>query len=375
MTAKGKTTSAPAQTDDRVMLREGPIAWINVTHIDDSELQKELVTTAIEQGFAQIVVPPERATELAGLGRFQALTLAPAADGSGSEVRSPDGVLGRWVTLHDKHDEAAVSAMAGVIDVAIVSATDWKIIPLENLIADYQPTRSALLAEVTDAQGASVMLSTLEVGTDGILLSPSEPQDVIDLRNVLSETQEIQFNLEEAEVTSVEDAGIGERVCIDTCSLLRPGEGMLVGGSAKGMFLIHSESLESPYVNARPFRVNAGAVYAYVMGTGGRTHYLSEVNAGLPLLAVDHAGKARTVTVGRAKVETRPMFLVKARPVADPAIEFAVIVQNAETIRFVTPDGGALSVADVQPGDRILLNRMDAARHFGRPIQESIVEK
>lgn len=369
-----QATPSPTRTQDRVMIRDGPIAWINVTHIDDAELQKLLVTTALEQGFSHILVPADRRDELVSLGRFDPLVLADD-EGPGHGIIADDGPIGRWVTLHDKHDEADVSALAGKIDVAVVSATDWKIIPLENLIADYQPTRSALLAEVTDAHGASVMLSTLEVGTDGVLLSPSEPQDVIDLARVLEDAAETRFDLEEAEVTSVTDAGNGERVCIDTCSLLRPGEGMLVGGSAKGMFLIHSESLESPYVNARPFRVNAGAVYAYVMGTGGRTHYLSELNAGLPLLAVDHTGTARTVTVGRAKVETRPLLLVKAHPVNDPKAEFGVILQNAETIRFVTPGGGARSVVDVAPGDRILISRSDAARHFGRAITENLVEK
>jgi 3-dehydroquinate synthase II len=40
------------------------------------------------------------------------------------------------------------------------------------------------------------------------------------------------------------------------------GEGMLVGSQSFALFLVHSESEESPYVAARPFRVNAGGVYA-----------------------------------------------------------------------------------------------------------------
>ena len=45
------------------------------------------------------------------------------------------------------------------------------------------------------------------------------------------------------------------------CSMLAPGEGMLVGSFARAGFLVHSECTESRYINSRPFRVNAGPVY------------------------------------------------------------------------------------------------------------------
>ncbi len=66
-------------------------------------------------------------------------------------------------------------------------------------------------------------------------------------------------------MTAVKDGGIGDRVCIDTCSLMTPGEGMLIGNQSGGLFLIQSEAEESPYVASRPFRVNAGAVHEYVL--------------------------------------------------------------------------------------------------------------
>ena len=47
-------------------------------------------------------------------------------------------------------------------------------------------------------------------------------------------------------------------------SLMVPGEGMLVGNFARALFLVHSECAESSYIASRPFRVNAGAVHAYV---------------------------------------------------------------------------------------------------------------
>jgi 3-dehydroquinate synthase class II len=61
-------------------------------------------------------------------------------------------------------------------------------------------------------------------------------------------------------VTAVERIGPGDRVCVDLSCLMRPGEGLLVGSFAAGLFLVHSECEESQYINSRPFRVNAGPV-------------------------------------------------------------------------------------------------------------------
>lgn len=68
-----------------------------------------------------------------------------------------------------------------------------------------------------------------------------------------------------------------------------------------------NQCLESSYINSRPFRVNAGAVHAYVQVPGQRTGYLSEMCAGREVVVVDGYGNSRTSVVGRAKVEKRPM--------------------------------------------------------------------
>lgn len=67
------------------------------------------------------------------------------------------------------------------------------------------------------------------------------------------------------------------------------------------------QCMESQYINSRPFRVNAGAVHAYVQAPGNKTAYLSELKSGSEVLVVDAAGRARTAVVGRCKIETRPM--------------------------------------------------------------------
>jgi 3-dehydroquinate synthase II len=165
---------------------------------------------------------------------------------------------------------------------------------------------------------------------------------------------------------------MGDRVCVDTCSNLGLGEGMLVGNASNSLFLVHAESLENPYVAPRPFRVNAGPVHAYIRVPGAKTKYLGELNAGDEVLVVSHDGRSRPAVVGRAKVESRPLMLIIAEA---GGREVTTILQNAETIRLTRPNGEAVSIVTLQPGDEVLVALEAGARHFGHKIQESIVEK
>jgi 3-dehydroquinate synthase II len=151
-----------------------------------------------------------------------------------------------------------------------------------------------------------------------------------------------------------------------------PGQGMLVGNSSSALFLIHSESISNPYVSPRPFRVNAGPVHSYTRVPGGKTRYLSELSAGDPVLIVDFNGDTTTGIVGRLKIEKRPLMLVEA---VAGGKEMTTIVQNAETIRLTDPEGNAISVVNLSPGDKILVAVEEGGRHFGMKIEESITEK
>jgi 3-dehydroquinate synthase II len=170
----------------------------------------------------------------------------------------------------------------------------------------------------------------------------------------------------------VRPLGMGDRVCVDTITNMQPGQGMLVGNSSSGMFLVHAENVETPYCATRPFRVNAGAVHAYVRVPDGKTAYLSDVGIGDPVLIIDPKGKTEVGFVGRAKVEKRPMMLVEAAYKGKP---LSLVMQNAETIRLTKPGGEPVSITHLKPGDRVLSYLEEAGRHFGVKIDETIVEK
>jgi 3-dehydroquinate synthase II len=181
-----------------------------------------------------------------------------------------------------------------------------------------------------------------------------------------------KVELLKAKIKRIESLGAGDRVCVDTCSSMALGEGMLIGNSSQALFLVHSETVENPFVNTRPFRVNAGPVHAYIRLANGETKYLSEVQSGDQVLIVNFEGKSYPAVVGRAKVERRPLVLVEAEENGQP---FSIILQNAETIRLTAPSGKAVSLVDLKEGDEVLVTREEAGRHFGVKIDETIFEK
>lgn len=334
-------------------------AWIAVGADDQA-----LLTYALERGFTTFLLPKDPGP-LASLGKFSAVRL------DGDRVLRDGKAVGHRVEVASPEDEQAARARAGRDDVLLVAAKDWRIIPLENLIAAVQGTRTRLVAEVRTAEEARTFLTTLEVGVHGVLLRPQAKEEVQRLRDVLDALQAERVALASAEVAEVRAVGTGDRVCIDTCSLMKPGEGILVGSQAGGLFLVHSEAVESGYVAARPFRVNAGPVHAYALCPGGKTKYLSELRAGDEVLVVAPDGATRRAVVGRVKIETRPLLLVRAKA---GGRELVTVLQNAETIRLVTPQG-ARSVVDLQPGDQVLVRTEDVGRHFGMAVKETLVER
>jgi 3-dehydroquinate synthase II len=269
-----------------------------------------------------------------------------------------------------KEYERFVVELAKLCDYIIVVGTDWKIIPLENIIAELSDVNVEIIAGVKNAEEAKIALETLEFGADGVLLDTDDLSEIKKTIDVATRvTQPVP--LMPARIKKVKPIGMGDRVCVDTCSLLSKGEGMLVGSQSKCLFLVHSESEESPYVAARPFRVNAGAVHAYIL-VGEKTRYLSELSSGDDVLIVDKGGNQRKEVVGRVKIEKRPLILVEAETKEDI---IKTILQNAETIKLVSKDGDPISVTKLGEGDEVLVYCEDTARHFGIAIDETIIEK
>ena len=286
-------------------------------------------------------------------------------------VRRIDGEAANYVEIAGKEYERLAAAAGETADYVVVVGEDWKIIPLENLIADLQDEDARIVAGVDSAEEAKTAFETMEVGADGVLLETDDPGEIKKTVRERDRFESEELELVDATVTAVEPTEMGDRVCVDTATLMESGEGMLVGSMSNGLFLVHAEVAESPYVASRPFRVNAGAVHAYIRVPGGETKYLSELEAGDEVLVVNEDGETREALVGRSKIEKRPMFLVEAEY---DGKRYRTLLQNAETIRLVTPEG-AVSVTELEEGEEVRLYVEEGGRHFGTKVEESVVEK
>jgi len=276
------------------------------------------------------------------------------------------------ISIRGKEDEnTAVKAAELSTDYIILNCFDWRVIPIENLIARTRG-KSKLIAEVSSAEDARLVLEALELGTDGVLLKTSDPNELMKTAAIVKK-QAPKIELVPAKVTAIKQIGTGARVCVDTCDLMAPGEGIIVGCQSAGLFLVEAEVHENPYVQSRPFRVNAGSLSLYTFASLQNTRYLSELKAGDEVLIADREGNVRQTNVGRVKIEFRPLILVEAEAEGK---KIKTILQNAETIRLVTVNGSK-PVTELKAGDEVLAHMATrGGRHFGVSVaDETVIER
>ena len=156
-------------------------------------------------------------------------------------------------------------------DFVIIEVKDWKIIPLENIIAKLHKIHTKIFAIAKTPEEVRKMFSILEVGVDGVIFNTSTINEV---REVMIYLGTKSFEMKAAKIIDIKEVGDGERVCVDTASMLHKGEGMLIGSRSNFLFLVHNESVGSSFTSPRPFRVNAGAVHCYTLSPDGTTNYL-----------------------------------------------------------------------------------------------------
>ena len=288
-------------------------------------------------------------------------------------AKKPKGKkVGRRFNVSSNKDiENILDSAKKGLDFVIIEVKDWKIIPLENIIAKLHKMHTKIFSIARNAKEARKMFSILDVGVDGVIFNTGSMNEV---REALVYLGSKSFELSTAKILEIQEVGDGERVCVDTASMLNRGEGMLIGSRANFLFLVHNESVGSSFTSPRPFRVNAGAVHCYTLAPDGTTKYLSELETGVEILVLDSKGNARRAAIGRCKIEKRPMLMIKAK-VGDEI--GGIIAQDAETIRFVKSNGKLVSVTHLKKGDSVLVHSKPATgRHFGMEVSdEYILEK
>jgi 3-dehydroquinate synthase II len=336
---------------------EGELTKVKKFWVKVLPWRKEMVTCALESGADAVLVPDGYYKRVKELGVIDVV----AKDG---DIKLGEDAIELEVKGKEDEEEALRLSRHKTL---ILKMRDWTIIPLENLVSQTE----GLIVVVRSAEEARTAIQILERGVDGVLLETGDMNEVSLTGDVIKRRDE-DLHLKAAKVTKIKPLGMGDRVCVDTCTNMGLGEGILVGNTSDCFFLVHSESVENPYVEPRPFRVNASGVHAYTLVPGGRTRYLSELRAGDEVLIVDKSGRTQVAVVGRCKVERRPLMLVEAEY---EGRSYHLILQNAETIRLTDPSGEPVSVVELKEGSEVLVWLGEAGRHFGVKISETIVEK
>ncbi|MBU1162753.1 MAG: 3-dehydroquinate synthase II, partial [Proteobacteria bacterium] len=209
--------------------------WVRVDPWD-----KKMVTTALEGGADGIMVPEGFTDKVKELGRIQTIS----EDG---DLKTGDDVV--FFTIKSGKDEEEIVKLSQNKKV-ILQCSDWTIIPLENLIAK----GADVIAQVNSFEDAQTAFGILEKGVNHILFNT---KNQLELKKALSQLRSLEdkTSLEVARIVEVIPVGMGDRVCVDTCTSMTSGQGMLIGNSSSALFLVHSESIPNPYVSPRPFRV------------------------------------------------------------------------------------------------------------------------
>ncbi len=327
--------------------------WVNA-----DPYKKEVVISALESGAEAVVLPDGKSATVREFGKIKTVE------------KNGDIVPGKDVDFIDIKSKGDEDKAAKVPEnkIVVLRMLDWTIIPIENLLARRGKN---IMVQVENSKQAKLMVEILEKGVDGVLLNTTDVNEIKKTAEIIHGISE-KVALVTATITGTKQLGMGDRACLDTCTQMALGEGMLVGNTASGFFLVHSESIDNPYVASRPFRVNAGAIHAYTLAPGGKTKYLADLKAGDEVLVVDFKGKSQVAYLGRNKIEKRPMMLIEAEAEGEP---ISLVMQNAETIRLVSPEGDAISVTALKPGDKVLGHIEKAGRHFGMQVDETLIER
>ncbi len=327
--------------------------WVNVV-----PYKKDIAIAALESGSEAVILPDGESDTVREFGKIKTIE-------KNGDIRP--GIDVEFIDISGKADEDKAAAVPEN-KIVVLRMLDWTIIPIENLLARRCKN---IMVQVENSKQAKLMTEILEKGVDGVVLNTKDINEIKKTAEIIQGISE-KVPLVAATITVTKQLGMGDRACLDTCTQMTLGEGMLVGNTASGFFLVHSESIDNPYVASRPFRVNAGAVHAYTLAPGGKTKYLADLKAGDEVLLVDFNGKSKTAYLGRNKIEKRPMLLIEAEAEGEP---ISLVMQNAETIRLVDPDGKAVSITTLKPGDKVLGHIEKAGRHFGMKVDETLIER
>ncbi|SHJ39836.1 3-amino-4-hydroxybenzoic acid synthase [Clostridium cavendishii DSM 21758] len=368
--------------------------WFDVTKLNEGEI-KCLVPLATNNGYEGFFITPDQTDVVRMLPANAKVLLSVCNENTEralevvEELKDREVIVfsesrevlnkfdnvdtGLFLSVNDRESLDNTVEMSHYYKNIIIEFKSETNIPLELVLAFSQKNNCRVCKRVFEGSDGWVASMVMEMGSHAVLLTSKEMKDVLELKEQLTKLGEYKMDVKELTVVGIEHIGMGDRVCVDTTSLLKEDEGLILGSNSYGGILVSSETHFLPYMELRPFRVNAGALHLYSWCRNDKTAYLSELRAGSEVMTVDSKGNTRSVSVGRIKMERRPLLLVKAQD--DAGIEVNVILQDDWHVRVIGPNGAPLNCTELKKGDKVLGYTCIPGRHVGIKIDENIIEK
>jgi 3-amino-4-hydroxybenzoic acid synthase len=359
-------------TDPMVIAEEAIHAGAHGLLADDPQLLRNLPTSVQRVGKVPAGADDATINELAKTADILIFDHAELDHRGQRATTGRDVELGAFVIVDDQESLDTANVWAARAAWTVIDFKDPTKIPLEIVLAAADKAEGRVVTVVHDLEEARIVFDVLEKGSDGVLLIPHGVGEATELAGLVYSTTST-IEMDALEVIELRHVGLGDRVCVDTCSYLGTDEGILVGSYANAMVLVSSETHPLPYMPTRPFRINAGALHSYTLGPNNRTRYLSELESGSEVLAVRTNGQTRRVVVGRAKIESRPLLKIHARSGSDT--EADLIVQDDWHVRVLGPGGEVRNVTELKPGDLLAGCTLFEPRHVGYAVREFLLEK
>ena len=292
--------------------------------------------------------------------------------------------IGSIVDISSVKGQDFAKGLVGLAQWIILEFDNWKMIPIENLIAICDGTGTKIAAKITKSVDVPGAAYALDIGIDAILINPKK--ELIDAAKIAKFQRQEQYQeysandeydeqiiLASSVISSVSNIKNSARYCIDLTTVLQVGEGVLVGSSASSLALIHGETIPSEFVPTRPFRINAGSPHSYILMNDGKTKYISELKSGDEICIVKENGECRSGTIGRLKIEKRPFLQICWENNNDKPSN--IFLQQAETVKLVCPNNQIVAVTEIKPGDKILTYNNEGQRHIGMKISSDVEER
>ena len=126
------------------------------------------------------------------------------------KMKSAGRTVAAYVDIQNKKTELFAATVGKTADYLIISAGDWRIIPLENLIAALEKYDVEIIANVKTVEETQTSLQILERGVDGVLIDSADMSEIKEMAGVVKMSGRHAEDLSR-KITVVKQLGKGGR--------------------------------------------------------------------------------------------------------------------------------------------------------------------